>query len=245
MHPSPSTPLRRILAAMPSVLARATKLAADLLFPPRCALCGRDGMLLCDACVADLPHAGGARCDRCWMPSSVPTCRHCSDAPPAFASLRSAFVMDAGARRLVHELKYEGLTSLAEPMAGVLCERLQLPPADLVVPVPLHASRERSRGYNQAALLARNIARAAGLPIDVRAARRVRKTTPLVKTMHRDERLAIMGGAFAARPEAVAGRAILLVDDVVTTGATLDSCARALLDAGAASVRCVTWARAD
>jgi ComF family protein len=230
---------------MPSVMARATKLAADLLFPPRCALCGRDGTLLCDACVAGLPVADGARCQRCWMPSAASTCRHCSLTPPAFASLRAAFVMDAGARRLVHELKYQGLTSLAAPMAAAIRDRVSLPDADLVVPVPLHRSRERSRGYNQAALLARGIARAAGVPFDGAAAQRVRKTTPLVKTMHRDERRAIMWGAFAARPDAVAGRAILLVDDVVTTGATLGSCARALLDAGAASVRCVTWARAD
>ena len=245
MHLSPSTRARRILAAMPSVMARATKLAADLLFPPRCALCGRDGTLLCDACVSGLPVADGARCQRCWMPSAASICRHCSLTPPAFGSLRAAFVMDSGARRLAHELKYGGLTSLAEPMALAICERVSTPAADLVVPLPLHRSRERSRGYNQAALLARNIARSAGLPFEARAARRTRATVPLVKTMHREERLAIMQGAFAARAEVVAGRAILLVDDVVTTGATLDSCARALLDAGAASVRCITWARAD
>jgi ComF family protein len=230
---------------MPSVLSRAAKLAADLLFPPRCALCGRDGTLLCDGCVAGLPPADGARCERCWMPSRLALCRHGAATPPAFESLRAAFVMDAGARRLAHELKYEGFTSLAEPMAHAICDRATIPAVDLVVPAPLHRSRERMRGYNQAALLARNISLHARLPLDAHAARRVRATAPLVKTMHREERLAIMQGAFAASAEAVAGRAILLVDDVVTTGATLDSCARALLEAGAASVRCVTWARAD
>lgn len=162
-----------------------------------------------------------------------------------FASLRAAFVMDGGARRLTHELKYGGLTSLAEPMGRLMCQHLGESDADLVVPLPLHPSRERTRGYNQAALLAREIARHAGLPFDPAAVRRVRATTPLVKTMHREERLAIVRGAFSARRDSVDGRAILLVDDVVTTGATLDACSEALLAAGAAGVRCLTWARAD
>jgi len=231
---------------MLGVVSRAARMATDLLFPPRCGLCGRDATLLCDACIAALPVAEGRRCERCWMPvQSANLCAHCRETPPTFASLRASFVMDAGARRLAHELKYEGLTSLAEPMGRVMFERLVRPEADLVVPLPLHRSRERSRGYNQAALLAREIARHTGVPLDVRAARRVRATAPLVKTMHREERLAIVRGAFSARRDAVEGREIVLVDDVVTTGATLDACCEALLEAGAATVRCVTWARAD
>jgi ComF family protein len=231
---------------MPNVLSRATRLATDLLFPPRCGLCGEDGSLLCDRCIDGLPPADGERCERCWMPVRHDAlCAHCVHAPPAFASLRAAFVMDAGARRLAHELKYEGLTSLAEPMGQAMFDRLARPSADLVVPLPLHRSRERARGYNQAALLAREIARLAGLPLDAGAARRVRATAPLVKTMHREERLAIVRGAFTAKRDAVEGRAILLVDDVVTTGATLDACSEALIAAGAIQVNCMTWARAD
>ncbi len=240
---------------MKQMLGRASHAALDLLFPPQCALCHRAGSLLCDGCADDLPPADGRRCDCCWMPLARRTarlggrlCRHCAEAPPSFDALRSPFVMEAGARRLAHELKYEGMTALAGPMAQLILARTEGPAAqtaDVVVPVPLHRARERSRGYNQAAMLARAIAAGADLPCDVRAVRRTRNTGPLAKTMHREERLAIMRGAFAARPERAEGRRVLLVDDVATTGATLDACGAALLAAGARSVRCLTWARAD
>jgi ComF family protein len=223
-----------------------TRVAADLLFPPQCALCGVGGTLLCEACADGLPRADGSRCERCWMPvrDGAGVCGHCAAEPPAFNSVRAALVMDGAARRLVHELKYEGMTALAAPMAQLMGPCIDRTP-QLVVPVPLHASRERSRGYNQAQALARPLAAAAGLPFDRDAVRRTRNTEPLAKTMHRDERRAIVAGAFAAREDRVAGRRVLLVDDVVTTGATLDACARALREAGAPEVRCVTWARAD
>lgn len=230
---------------MAAIIGRASRLAIDLLFPPRCALCGRGGVLLCRACSGTLPPTDGPRCDRCWMPSGRPVCRHCGEHPPAFESIRAPFVMDGAARRLAHELKYEGLTSLAEPMAGLIVETIAVTGVGLVAPVPLHGRRERARGYNQAAELARHLAAAAALPYDAKAALRVRDTAPLAKTMHRDERRAIVAGAFTADTRRVGGRCVLLVDDVVTTGATLDACATALLDAGASRVRCVTWARAD
>ena len=120
-----------------------------------------------------------------------------------------------------------------------------MPVADVVVPVPLHRSRERSRGYNQALELARHVAALTDTAYERGAVRRTRPTAPLVKTMHREERLAIMRGAFAADARRLDGKAVLLIDDVVTTGATLDSCGEAILAAGACEVRCVTWARAD
>ncbi len=153
--------------------------------------------------------------------------------------------MEDGARRLAHELKYEGLTSLAEPMALLMARNIEFEDADLVVPVPLHRSRERARGYNQASQLGKHFAAASGLGFDARALRRIRTTAPLAKTMHREERRAIVAGAFRGESGRVEGRRILLVDDVVTTGATLDACSEALLASGAAFVQCITWARAD
>jgi ComF family protein len=235
------------LALVTTVLARASRLTADLLFPPRCALCGRGGRFICESCIAALPAAAGARCQRCWVPvRGRGSCRHCLESPPAFASLQSAFVMTAGARALAHQLKYDGMTALAEPMADLIVEALAPFEADVVVPVPLHRGRERRRGYNQAAALAKGIGRRCAVPVGARAVRRVRDTAPLAKAMSRDERRAIVTGAFAAWDAgSVEGRRVLLVDDVATTGATLDACARAALDAGAASVWCVTWARED
>lgn len=230
---------------MAKLIEDLSRIAADLLFPAQCALCDAGGLPLCAACVDALPCAGGERCDRCWTPVSGETlCSHCQAVPPAFSSIRAAFVMDAGARRLVHELKYEGLTSLAAPMAALMAPLLPPQQSQILIPVPLHGSRERARGYNQSAELARHLSRIAGVACDPRALRRTRNTEPLAKTMHRDERRAIVAGAFAARRERVGGRRVVLVDDVVTTGATLDACARVLLDAGAADVCGITWARA-
>jgi len=217
----------------------------DAVFPPQCALCGAGGALLCAACEAVLPRADGSRCVRCWMRlASGGVCRHCAEEPPAFMSLRAACVMDGGARRLAHELKYEGMTSLAEPMARMLASHAAGIDA-LVVPVPLHPARERRRGYNQAAELANHAGRMLGLSWDRRAVRRTRDTQPLVKAMGRAERRRIVAGAFLADPARVEGRAIVLIDDVATTGATLDACARALADAGATKVLALAWARAD
>jgi ComF family protein len=230
---------------MPRVLERASRAALDLLFPPQCALCRAGGTLLCEYCIATLPLAEAPRCVRCWDDVKHGSlCGRCFAFPPPFEAVRSPYAHEDGARELVHLLKYENLTSLAEPMAGEMAPLVAVFAPDVVVPVPLHGGRERSRGYNQSALLARVIGRATGIVVDVKAARRVRATKPLVQAMSPEERAAIVEGAFRADASRVEGRRVLLIDDVVTTGATLGACARAMLEAGAASVVAVTFVRA-
>ncbi len=227
------------------LLARTSRIALDLLFPPQCAVCRAAGSVLCAYCIAVLRLAEGPRCERCWDDLKRGSlCRHCLDTPPAFESVRAAFAFDDTSRQLVHLLKYDGLTSLAEPMGRLMASQVVAGSVDLIVPVPLHARRQRSRGYNQATLLARQIARETGLALDPKAARRVRATKPLAQSMDRDERRSIVEGVFESVSDGVEGRSILLVDDVVTTGATLQACSLALKQSGAASVRAVAFVRA-
>ena len=150
-------------------------------------------------------------------------------------------------RELVHGLKYQHQSVLAEPMAQLLCRFLREKPqsADIVVPVPLFPRRQRVRGYNQSALLAKALARQMKLPVEDHSLARARSTTSQVKTRGVDERRANVRDAFRCRDRALAGKRVLLIDDVSTTGATLDACARALGDSGAASVWALTFAHED
>jgi len=152
----------------------------------------------------------------------------------------------------IYALKYRALQQLAVPLgdwaAGVIGLRrgtaVMFGTNPLLVPVPLHPSRLRERDYNQAALLARRLAIASAMPLEESALARVRHTGSQVRTHSRVERLDNMKGAFSvAHPETVADRDIVLVDDVCTTGATLEDCARALKEAGARSVSAIVLAR--
>ena len=222
--------------------------ALELLFPSRCFGCGCSGTFLCEACAGLLVPALPPRCPRCWEPRSLAgECLTCQLRPPAFDALRTAFVYDGLARDLVQALKYRGVTALAKRMGRLLAEtacRYGLV-ADLVVPVPLSGRRKRTRGYNQAEALAKGLARDLGLPAPRGALARRRHTPPQARSSGAEARRANVAGAFSADSEAVAGRAVLLIDDVATTGATLSACASALREAGAASVWALTFARED
>ena len=156
--------------------------------------------------------------------------------------MRAAVAYGPVARRLALRLKYGGRTGLATTMAQAMARRLP-EGVELLVPVPLHRWRLWSRGYNQAGLIAGAIGRMTGLPVDVHALVRTRRTAPL-RGMGPRQRVAAVRGAFAvARREAVRGRVVVLVDDVHTSGATADACTRVLLRAGARSVTVLCWAR--
>ncbi len=148
-------------------------------------------------------------------------------------------------REAIHHLKYSGRTSLAEPLGAYLEARWRSAslPADLIVPVPLHVARQRERGYNQSALLAIPLSRESKLPVVEPALKRIKVTSPQV-TLNAAERKANVCEAFEACDDLVRGRRVLLVDDVCTTGATLESSSVALRRAGAASVWALTLARA-
>ncbi len=222
--------------------------AADFLFPPRCAVCAADGALLCDDCRATFTPAAPPRCPRCWEPGDGPAasvCHRCRLDPPALRSLRAAFVFQGTARRAVLAVKYQSLTATAAPMLEV-ADLTDLPPhLDLVTAVPMPGGRRRRRGHNQAAVFGRLLAARLDRPFDERALRRRRRTPQQVHQPNRAARLANVRGAFAADPERVRDRAVLVVDDVTTTGATLNACAEALLAAGAASVDGWAVARDD
>ncbi len=227
-----------------------------VLFPARCVGCGRFGEFMCEECLDSAPRASGSRCGRCWLPlrqhfgglSSQPhgTCAACDRHLPAFAGLRSAFTYEGLARSAVLALKFQGVSALAPEMAKPLADALARwsPAVDVVVPVPLGWLRRRTRGYNQSALLAQDVCRSSGLPLETHALRRARQTAPQTQQPDADARRRNIEAAFVlgSRP---ADGSVLLIDDVATTGATLDACARVLLQGGASAVYALTFARED
>ena len=220
--------------------------ALDLLFPPRCVICRRVGQELCASCVDDFRPVGDSICRSCGEPRAVPgLCGRCAAHPPAYKGIRSAYRFDGGMRKAIHVLKYNHRRGLAIPLAEAAAQRLPSPgPAAVICPVPLYPARQAERGYNQARLLAVELARCWGLIcLPEEALRRIRPTNSQVGLDH-DARQSNVRGAFSAEPSLVGGAIILLVDDVCTTGATMNSCAEALLAAAAVSVVGVTLARA-
>ena len=153
--------------------------------------------------------------------------------------------MDGRAREAVHGLKYRGWKALAGPMGGLLAENLAEEPLpfDVVLPVPLHPGRLRQRGYNQSELLAAELGRRVGLPMATGYLRRVRDSSPQARSPSAEQRWGNVAGAFTCREAGVYKRRVLLVDDVCTTGATLEACSMAVRGAGATSVFGLTFAR--
>ena len=213
----------------------------DLAFPARCPGCGREGRPICEACEPAID----ARLERpAGIPIGLP-----SDVPPPLLQLEWCAPFGGVVRRALHELKYGGETRLAVPLGQAIARRWQRVGAggDLLVPVPVHAERRRRRGYDQAELIATAATQTLRLPISP-LLERVRATTAQFD-LDRRSRATNVTGAFALRPGGprgpapLGGRWIVLVDDVVTTGATLSACAAPLLDAGAVGVSAVTVAR--
>ena len=209
---------------------RTLRSGLDVLFPVRCVGCGRSGAYICAACLAEVkrPPPGPP-------PESGP-----------LADVLTPFAYEGVVRTAVQHLKYRGLRSLVPEMARPMAWELAVtvPPPFTLVPVPLHPARRRERGFNQAELLARELARLLDAPLSTGALRRTKDTSSQVSTSTRAERLRNVREAFAAT-DALDGATVVLVDDVTTTGATLLAAAQALLSAGAARVYGLTFAREE
>lgn len=228
----------------------------DFVFPPLCLGCGREerpgplALGLCLPCRGRLKTLPAALCAGCGRPltaAALPAgylCGPCRRRPPAFARLRAVWSYEPPIEQVIHALKFGRLDFLGGHLAREIWHRLggELREAEAVVPVPLHWRRQMRRGYNQAERIARPLARRLGRPL-VQALRRARPTPPQAR-LERSRRRTNLRRAFRVRRRApIRGRALLLVDDVTTTGATLDQAAAELLRGGAASVLALAAAR--
>ena len=246
--------LRGALAACGGVCQRAARLALDIALPTLCVACREpvDGEGVCAECWSKLSFIAPPYCPKLGIPFVYDPgpellSMEAIANPPAYARARAAVRYDDVARVLVHALKYQDRTDLAPAMGRWMARAGQelLNEADLLVPVPLHWRRGWSRRYNQSGALARIIERQSGVKLAPQALRRVRPTLQQVG-LSRSQRATNVQGAFKVSPDRqslVQGRRVVLIDDVLTSGATVDACARALLRARAASVDVLVFAR--
>src|SRR6266849_2037443 len=242
-------------------LAEIGDAVVSVFFPSGCRIC--DGLLtsasrvpLCEECLSSFARVLGILCEVCGRPlpglnrepEQPLLCPACQDKTYAFARARSFALYENAVVRAILLLKFEQIGPLgawfADRLAEIVSAEGAAMAADVVVPVPLHREREHERGYNQAALLSRPLAKRLGLPHKAVLLMRTR-ARPDKQVLSLEERWESVRGAFATRPGSqVDNLRVLLVDDVLTTGATLDACARALREAGAKSVMGLTVARA-
>lgn len=223
----------------------------ELLLPQRCVACGRFGAALHEACLKRLSRAEGARCFVCWakLTRAGAPCAQCERARRGGSTLdgrRAAFTFTGDARRAILEAKFRGVSALLSPLgvaaAGVVPRVWEI---DVVVPVPLHAARARHRGFNQSEVAGRAVAHALGRPLEARMLRRGRSTAAQAG-LEAAARAANVEGAFElADGVEIAGRSVLVVDDVTTTGATLEAAAAALRLGGARRVYALALAIED
>ena len=243
MHRNLAPALRTFLGAL-----------ADFVFPPYCAICSgplaEGEQIVCERCWSQLEVLRGPYCcPRCGLPleEDADGCPECSGKTFNFSGAKILAEFGPISQGIIHLLKYAGKRSLGHRLGELLADVVsgddRSARADLIVPVPLHPSRLRERGYNQSALIARSMGRCMGTPVDERGLRRIRQTRTQT-ALTSEERRRNVAGAFEVRsPGRITGRRVLLVDDVLTTGATVDACAVALLDEGASEVFVAAVAR--
>ena len=214
-------------------LQRGWEAALDILFPRRCVGCGREGAFLCPNCLDAMPRL-----------TSDPGFRTAPDDPAALDSLISAFAFEGVLRQAVHQLKYHHLKGLAPLLATRLHTAIsaRLPEAEMIIPIPLHPARHRERGFNQAALLGHQLSKLTLVPISETTLRRTRHHPSQARAENLTARLENVRGAFQSAGLSPGCR-VILVDDVATSGATLNAAAAALKSDGAGKVHGLTLAR--
>ena len=229
--------------------------ALDLIFPPQCLKChGRVPLhgTLCVGCWKEVPFIADPYCACCGLPFEFSLgegalCAGCVSERPEFSRARAAFSYDDASRTLITALKYNDQLHLASTYGTWIAKAGQelLAASDLIVPVPLHWRRFLGRRYNQSALLAQALSKKTGIPAVPDALKRIRHTATQTG-LSRQQRLKNLQGAFVIHnryADTIRGKSVLLVDDVFTTGATINQCSRVLLHGGATHVNVLTLAR--
>lgn len=238
----PFIDVRRSIALAHLAGHRAGTALIDIVYPKRCASCGERGKWVCEACLARLSLFEESVCAGCGVPKALEICA-CADMVPGLRQVRSVGPFTGWLRDAIHSFKYHHEWARFEhlgPQLATIVAKMQ--PLDGLVPVPLHRSRLRDRGFNQSAVLATMVGERLGLPV-VSALERTRATVQQTG-LSATERQQNVDGAFAvANGIDLGGANLLLIDDVVTTGAVLNACATTLVRGGAASVRAATLAR--
>ena len=218
----------------------------DLVYPPYCGGCGGKGSRWCVGCQESVRLIQPPLCGRCGRRlNTSDLCIPCRRSDPPFTAVRSWADFHGPLRQAIHRLKYRRDISLGESLSRPLTGYLKSLAweIDVIIPVPLGVARQKERGYNQAALIARPVALGTGRSYRPKALSRVRETKSQVG-LSIEERRKNVGGAFKAERQRVVDKNVLLIDDVLTTGSTMEACAAALIEAGAAKVYGLTLARA-
>lgn len=226
------------------------RLLLDFALPPRCAGCGEvieEVGAFCTACWGRMEWLGNSGCQHCGLPlagTEVETCGRCLADPPKLDRMRAAVAYDDLPRSIALRLKYGRKVALARTMARYMAPlRGEWSDDTLVVPVPLHRWRLWFRGFNQSGLVAKELGRRWSLTANNHLLCRVKPTRPLKGMSHTQRRRAVAGAFMVSDAEAVKGRTVVLIDDVLTSGSTSEACARALRRAGASRIELICWAR--